>query len=122
MSGTQRIIVHRNPLCGRCARIMRVHRAFDWFGRVGESTAMPPGGALRPGQIEVVDLVHGGSVRGAAAVELISQHIPAYLPLRLLLKIPLVRRRIERQLLGENPESTRDVGNADGQRPRVPTL
>jgi hypothetical protein len=114
MNENKRIIVHRNPKCGRCARIMRFHHAFDWLGRVGDSTAMPPGGALRPGQIEVVDLVNGGSVRGAAAVELISRQIPAYLPLRLLLKIPAFRRRIDRDLSGEA-----DGAASRAQRPRV---
>jgi len=45
------------------------------------------------GEVVVEDLSNGQIHRGADGIELIARNIPAYLPLRLLLKVPLPARQ-----------------------------
>lgn len=95
-----RICIYRHPDCARCARIARMHARFDWLGRVETTTATPPTGPLRMGEIVVEDRASGVVARGADAFRLITQAIPIYAPARLLLGIPGVRARIEREMGG----------------------
>ena len=67
--------------------------AGDWFGKVDPSTDTPRTGPLRMGEVVVEDLSNGQIHRGADGIELIARNIPAYLPLRLLLKVPLPARQ-----------------------------
>lgn len=94
----KRVMIHRHPDCARCARIARVHRAFDWLNRIAVSTAAPPGGAVRRGQIAVIDLATGARVRGADGFRLICRNVPAYGLLLPLLHVPAFRRRMEREI------------------------
>jgi hypothetical protein len=57
-------------------------------------------GPLRPGEVVVQDLRRGMTLRGAAAFALLCRQIPAYWPLLPLLRIPALRRRIEREFDG----------------------
>lgn len=96
----RRITVHHHPDCRRCRRISRVHRFFNWLGRVGFSTEAPPGGALRPGQIAAVVGATGEELRGVRAVRALAREIPAYWVVRPLLYLPPVARAIDRELEG----------------------
>lgn len=107
----KRVLIHRHPACARCARIARVHHAFDWLDRVETTTATPASGPLEPGRIVIIDLTTGKRVRGAAGFALICRQIPAYRLLLPLLWIPAVRRAIAREI---DPESTEDCHAAAG--------
>jgi hypothetical protein len=95
-----RVTLHRHPECERCRRIARVHRTFNWLGRVAFSTEPPPAGALRPGQIALVVGRTGEELRGVQAVRALARQIPAYWPLLPLLHLPPVARSIDRELEG----------------------
>ena len=95
-----RVTLYRHPECERCRRIGRVHRFFNWLGRVGFSTEPPPGGALRPGQIALVVHSSGEELRGVQAVRALARQIPAYWVLLPLLHLPPVARAIDRSLQG----------------------
>jgi hypothetical protein len=94
----KRIRLHRHPQCARCAAIAKFHRRFDWFHRLEESTAVPPCGPLRKGEIAAVDLETGACVRGVDAAEQVFSVIPAYWLFRLLLRIPAVKRYAGRRM------------------------
>lgn len=94
------IRIYRNPACAKCARYARVHRFFDWRRRVEISTAVPPTGPLAMGEVVVQDIRSGRILRGAEALARICREIPAYAPLRLLLRFPAVRRAADRELAG----------------------
>ena len=96
----KRIILYHHPDCARCRRIARVHRFFDWLGRVQASTAIPPTGPLRLGEIAVEDARTGETIRGVDAVREVFRNIPAYAPLLPLLRIPMVARRVDREVRG----------------------
>jgi hypothetical protein len=89
--------LYRHP---RCARFAWCHRALDWLRRFEDSTGTSPVGPLRPGEVVVQDLRRGMTLRGAAAFALLCRQIPAYWPLLPLLRIPALRRRIEREFDG----------------------
>jgi hypothetical protein len=95
------IRVYRNPHCARCAKFAKAHHYLDWFNRVDASTETPPTGPLRMGEVVVEDLATGKIHRGAEGIELISRYIPAYAPLRLLLKVPAFRRYVEKEVSGD---------------------
>lgn len=95
-----RITIHRHPDCARCGRIVRVHKFFDWLGRLADSTTPAPGGPLRLGEIEVVEERTGEQLRGAAAIRRIARQVPLYWPLLPLLALPPVARKIDRDLVG----------------------
>lgn len=95
-----RILIYRHPDCARCARIARVHHLFDLRGHVEDTTATPPTGPLRRGEIVVADRATGTIHAGAAAFDRICRAVPFYAPLRLLLRVPRFRARIERELSG----------------------
>ena len=103
----KRIRIYRNPDCAKCARYARVHESLDWFGRVKVSTATPPTGPLALGEVVVETLVDGKFHHGAEALELICRQITLYAPLRLLLKLPAVRRAADRELAGCGGEACR---------------
>lgn len=94
------IRIYRNPDCAKCARYARMHERLDWFGRVENSTATPPTGPLGLGEVVVQELATGRIARGAEALALICRQIPAYAPLRLLLKVPAVRAAADREMSG----------------------
>jgi hypothetical protein len=94
------IRVYRNPHCARCARFAKAHHFLDWFGKVDPSTDTPRTGPLRMGEVVVEDLSNGQIHRGADGIELIARNIPAYLPLRLLLKVPGFRRYVSHEVSG----------------------
>ncbi|HVK16879.1 MAG TPA: hypothetical protein VM533_08010 [Fimbriiglobus sp.] len=92
----RRITLFHHPDCDRCRRIARVHKIFDWLGRVRISTAIPPTGPLQPGEIAVRDDHTGETRQGVRAVRWIVGSIPAYWPVWPLLYLPPVARRVER--------------------------
>jgi hypothetical protein len=92
--------LYRHPDCARCAGIARLHRRFDWLHRFEDSTAVSPVGALRMGQIVVQDLRRGVTLRGAEGFTLLCRQIPAYWPMLPLLRIPAVRRYVDRNTSG----------------------
>ncbi|WP_426700226.1 hypothetical protein ACPPVV_12555 [Rhodanobacter sp. Col0626] len=94
------IRLYRHPDCAKCARFARWHRRLDWLGRFEDSTGVSPVGTLRPGEVVVQDLRSGTTLRGAAGFALLCRQIPAYWPLLPALRIPAVRRRIEREFGG----------------------
>jgi hypothetical protein len=92
--------IYRHPECARCARYARTHLRLDWRHLLEESTATPPSGALRMGEVVVQELATGAMFHGAEAMERIARAVPLYAPLRLLLKVPAVRRRVDAELGG----------------------
>ena len=92
--------IHRHPDCARCARIARVHHAFDWLGRVETTTATPRSGPLRLGEVVVENMETGTLYRGAEAFSAICRAIPLYRPLRPFLRVPAVRAAVERSMGG----------------------
>jgi hypothetical protein len=94
------IRLYRHPGCATCARFARWHRRLDWLGRFSDSTTVPPSGPLRLGQVVVQDLRSGATLHGAAGFELLCRQIPAYWPCLPLLRLPWIRRRIDRELAG----------------------
>jgi hypothetical protein len=96
----KRIRVYRNPDCARCARFATAHRFLDWLDRVDASTDTPKTGPLRLGEVVVEDLATGRIIRGAQGIELIARNIPAYAPMRLLLKVPAFRRYVDKEVSG----------------------
>lgn len=101
----RRIRIYRNPDCAKCARYARTHERLDWLGRIENSTATPPTGPLAMGEVVVEDLATGHISRGAEGLELICRNIPAYAPLRLLLKLPAIRRAADKEMAGCSGES-----------------
>lgn len=92
--------VHRNPDCPKCARYAAWHHRLDWLGRVETSTAKPRGGALAMGEVVVEDLRDGAIHEGAEGFALLARQVPAYWLLIPLLRVPAVRRRIDREMRG----------------------
>lgn len=92
--------IYRHPDCARCERYARTHLALDWRGLLEQSTAAPPCGALRMGEVVVQDLASGELHHGAAAMDRIARAVPLYAPLRLLLCVPAVRRKVDAELGG----------------------
>ncbi len=101
----KQIRIYRNPACAKCGRYARMHERFDWFGRIENSTATPPTGLLAMGEVVVEEIGSGRILRGAEALARISREIPAYAPLLLLLKLPAVRRAVDREMSGCGGES-----------------
>lgn len=117
------IIIYRHPDCAKCARFARVHRTLDWLRRVDISTAPPRTGPLRMGEIVVEETASGRILRGAEAMAAILQAIPAYWPLRPLLRVPAIRARVDQDLRGCTGDSceiggVREHGGATD--PRLP--
>lgn len=94
------IVIYRNPDCAKCARIGRIHKFFDWLGRVEVSTETPRIGPMQPGEIAVEDLRTGEILQGVPAVRRIFRQIPAYLPFLPLLSMPAIARRVDRDVRG----------------------
>lgn len=101
----KRIRIYRNPDCAKCGRFARAHLFFDWLGRAEVSTVVPASGPLAMGEVVVEELPTGRVLRGAEALRAISREIPLYAPLRLLLKLPAVRRAVDREMAGCGGES-----------------
>jgi len=87
-----------------------VARFFDWLDRVDFSTETPKTGPLRLGEVVVEDLSSGRMFKGVEGIEMVWRNIPAYAPLRLLLKIPAFRNLIERNVGG----CASDAGEVSG--------
>jgi hypothetical protein len=64
--------IYRHPECARCARYARTHLRLDWRHLLEESTATPPSGALRMGEVVVQELATGAMFHGAEAMERIA--------------------------------------------------
>jgi len=92
--------LYRHPCCARCARFARWHRRLDWLHRFEDSTGTSPVGPLRLSEVAVQDLRHDTTLRGAAGFTLLCRQIPAHWPLLPLLRIPALRRRVEREFHG----------------------
>jgi hypothetical protein len=99
------IRVYRNPHCARCAKFAKAAHVLDWLDRVDASTEAPATGPLRMGEVVVQELANGRIHRGAEGIELIARNIPAYAPLRLLLKVPALRRYVDKEVRGCNDNS-----------------
>lgn len=99
------IRIYRNPDCAKCARYARLHERLDWLGRIESSTATPASGPLVLGEVVVEELGSGRILHGAAALAAICRQIPAYAPMRMLLKIPAVRRAADKEMAGCNDGS-----------------
>ena len=100
-----RIRIYRNPACAKCARYARMHERLDWLGRIENSTTPPASGPLAMGEVVVEDLATGELLHGAVALAAICRQIPAYAPMRLLLKIPALRRAADKEMAGCNDGS-----------------
>ncbi|HSN17338.1 MAG TPA: hypothetical protein VLV87_03930 [Gammaproteobacteria bacterium] len=96
----KRIRIYRNADCPKCARYARLHQRLDWSGRVEVSTAVPPTGPLAMGEVLVQELDSGRMLRGLEAARRITQVIPVYAPIRLLLRIPALARAADREMRG----------------------
>lgn len=94
------IRLYRHPRCPKCARIARLHHRLDWLHRFEDSTDISPLGPMRMGQIVVQDLRSGATLEGAQGFALLCRQIPAYWPMLPLLRIPAMRRYIERETGG----------------------
>ncbi len=94
------IRLYRHPGCAKCARFARLHHRLDWLGRFEDATSVSPVGPLRMGEVVVRDLRSGETLRGADGFALLCRQIPAYWPLLPFLRIPALRRRIDRELHG----------------------
>lgn len=117
----KRITIYRHKECAKCARIARLHKAFDWWDRVECSTDTPRTGPLRLGEIAVEDARSGEITKGVDAVRQIARQIPAYLPLLPLLRIPYVARKVDQDVRGcadgtcaVAPEPSRSTSTAGG--------
>lgn len=96
----KRILIYRHPHCERCARIARLHHAVDWLDRIAETTATPPTGPLRMGEVVVEELATRQIFQGAQAAALVYRQAVAYWPLLVLLWIPPARAWLDRQMRG----------------------
>jgi hypothetical protein len=96
----KRIRIYRNPDCARCARYARLHERLDWFGRVENSTAVPPTGPLAMGEVVVQEVASGRVLQGLEAARRITREIPAYAPFRLLLRIPALAEAADKEMRG----------------------
>ena len=96
----KKIRVYRHAHCAKCARIARVSIFFDWLDRVDPSTETPRTGPLRLGEVVVEELSSGRILKGAEGIELIFRNIPAYTPFWLLLRVPSLRRYVEKEVSG----------------------
>ena len=95
-----KIRLYRHPECARCADYARMHRWLDWLGRFDDSTAPPPTGQLRIGEIAVQDLRTGITLKGIECFCLLCKQIPAYWLLLPFTYLPPVRQRIENDIDG----------------------
>jgi hypothetical protein len=94
----KRIRVYRHAHCAKCARFARAGHFFDWLDRLDVSTETPTTGPLCLGEVVVEDLASGRFFKGAEGIELIFRNIPAYAPFRLLLRVPSLRRYVEKEV------------------------
>ncbi len=90
--------VYRHPDCARCARYAARHRRLDWLDRFEDSTEPPAAGPVRKGRIAIQNLRSGAYFHDAAGFTYLFSQIPAYWPLLLLMWLPPLRRRMEREL------------------------
>jgi hypothetical protein len=97
----KKILIYRHPHCQRCARFARLHHVVDWFDRIADTTATPPTGPLRMGEIVVQELATGRILRGAEALSLIYRQAIAYWLFLPLLWIPCLRSRMDRAIRGD---------------------
>jgi hypothetical protein len=96
----KRILVYRHPRCERCARIARFHHKIDWFDRIADTTAIPPTGPLKMGEIVVEELATKRILQGAEGLALIYRQAPLYWLLMPLLWIPPMRALMDRKSRG----------------------
>lgn len=96
----KKIRVYRNANCAKCARFAKAGLFFDWLDRLEESTEVPSTGPVRLGEVVVEDLSTGRLFKGAEGIDLIFRNIPAYMPFRLLLRVPPLRRYVEKEVSG----------------------
>jgi hypothetical protein len=101
----KRITIYRHLDCARCAKIARFHKAFDWLGRIKESTETPPSGPLRLGEIAVEDHRNGEITKGVEAVRKVFRQVPAYWPFLPLMYIPAIARKVDADVRGCDGES-----------------
>ncbi len=109
----KRILIYRHPHCERCTKFARLHHAVDWFDRMADTTATPPTGPLRMGEIVVENLATHRIYHGAEALALVYRQAVAYWPLLPLLWIPPVRGWLDRQVRGCADDSCQIAPPAD---------
>lgn len=102
-----RIRIYCNPDSADCLRRTRKYLLFDWLHRLVVSTSTPPGGPLAVGEVVVQDLDTGKLARGAAALDCIFRHVPLYMPMRLLLRIPPIWRKADKTMVGRDGKPQR---------------
>ena len=96
----RRITLYRHPECERCRKMGQVHATLDWLGRIERSSDTPPSGALKPGEIAVVDHRSGRTLFGIHAVRMVARQVPAYLPILPLLYLPPIARKLDAMTRG----------------------
>jgi hypothetical protein len=103
------IRIYRNPDCPRCARYAKIHLALDWFHRIETSVEPTAVGLPRMREVLVENLATHELSQGFEAARLICQAIPAYAPLRLLLRLRSVEVWASREMRGGHPPRTSGV-------------
>jgi hypothetical protein len=116
----KRVLIYRHPNCERCARFARVHHAVDWMNRIADTTATPPTGPLRMGEIVVEDLTTHRILAGAEALSLVYRQAILYWPLLVLLWIPPTRAWLDREVRGGPEESCRATDDVDRPARLIP--
>ncbi|HEX3658015.1 MAG TPA: hypothetical protein VHV55_19665 [Pirellulales bacterium] len=96
----KRIIVYRNKDCERCRKFAKANKYLDWLNQVESSTETPRCGPLAVGEIAVEVIETGEIFKGVDAVRTIWRHIPAYMLLLPLLRIPAIARAVDRESRG----------------------
>jgi len=90
--------IYRHPDCPRCARYAARHHRLDWLDRFEDTTQPPASGPVHKGRIAIQDLRSGAYCDAADGFALLFSQIPAYWPLRPLLWLPAIRRRLQEEL------------------------
>jgi len=101
--------VYRNSNCPKCARYAAWHRRLDWLDRVDTSTATPRTGDVAMGEVIVEDLRDNTIHEGADGFATLARQVPAYWLLLPLLRVPAVRRRVDREMRGSACDSTCEI-------------
>ena len=86
-----RIALHYNPECSVCARQAERTARLDWLGRIDVTTEDSPLGAVRRGEIVVVDKRSNAVLTGLRATRKVCMQIPLYFLYGILLHLLPIR-------------------------------